>query len=108
MPDHGFSVHTGKLRTEAGEWAQRKQGLRDALDLIDNGSGKGYKFGLLAQNANLDGEHDHFITAMVKAVNDAIATYDFIQHALLSAARDYDGSDATAAESQRSLEKRLP
>lgn len=109
MSDIGtFAVDSGELRKEAREWSVRQRRLVEAEDLADNGLAKGYKFGLLAQNAGLGDEHDRFISSMVTALGQGISTFDYLRAALRSTANAYDGVDATVSESHTDLRRRLP
>ena len=68
MTDLGsFSVESGELREESGEWAARQQHLSEARQLADNGLYKGYKFGFFARSAGLADYHDEFISSIVRA-----------------------------------------
>lgn len=109
MTDLGsFSVESGELREESTEWRARKRHLTQARALADNGLAKGYKFGFFANAAGLDDFHDEYIQAMVDALDDGEATFDYIAAALASTANAYDGVDATSAESAEALKRRLP
>jgi hypothetical protein len=109
MGDIGsFAVQSRALRQEGGEWQTRKQAVQDAHDLADNGIGKGYMFGFLANIAHIGEYHDQFISAITEAFADGVATFDYMSAALDSAANAYDGVDSTAAESADHLRNRLP
>ena len=109
MGDLGsFSVQSRELRQEGQEWGTRKQAVQDAHDLADNGIGRGYMFGYLANVAQLGEYHDHFISAITEAFADGVRTFDYMSAALISAANAYDGVDSTAAESADHLRSRLP
>ena len=109
MTDLGsFSVQSGELREESAEWRTRKQHLREARELANNGLYQGYKFGFFGRAAGLSDRHDEFISAMVQAFHDGEDTFDFISAGLASTANAYDGADNTAAESAESLRERLP
>ncbi len=109
MGDIGsFAVQSGELRQEGKEWQTRKQAVQDAHDLADNGVGKGYMFGYLANVAHLGDYHDHFISSITEAFADGVKTFDYMSAALESAANAYDGVDRTAAESADHLKNRLP
>ena len=109
MTDLGsFKVQSDELRKESSEWTRRKEHLTDAKGLVDNGLGKGYKFGFFGIAAGLDTFHDEYIQAMVTALDDGAKTFDFIAAALESTANAYDGADSTAATDADQLEKRLP
>ena len=109
MGDIGsFAVQSRELRQEGLEWATRKQAVQDAHDLADNGIGKGYLFGYLANVAHLGEYHDSFISAITEAFGDGARTFDYLAAALTSAANAYDGADSTAAESTDHLRNRLP
>jgi len=109
MGDIGsFAVQSRELRQESREWQTRKQAVQDAHDLADNGLGKGYMFGFLANVAHIGDYHDKFISAITEAFADGVATFDYMSAALDSAANAYDGVDSTAAESADHLRNRLP
>ena len=109
MGDIGsFAVQSRELRQEGGEWKTRKQAVQDAHDLADNGVGKGYMFGFLANLAHIGEYHDQFISDISEAFADGVATFDYMSAALESAANAYDGVDSTAAESADQLRNRLP
>jgi hypothetical protein len=109
MGDIGsFAVQSRALRQEGVEWQTRKQAVQDAHDLADNGIGKGYMFGFLANVAHIGEYHDQFISAITEAFADGVATFDYMAAALDSAANAYDGADSTAAESANHLQNRLP
>lgn len=109
MGDIGsFAVQSRELRQEGREWQTRKQAVQDAHDLADNGIGKGYMFGFLANIAHIGEYHDQFISAITEAFADGVATFDYMSAALDSAANAYDGADSTAAESANHLRNRLP
>ncbi len=109
MGDIGsFAVQSAELRQEGQEWQTRKQAVQDAHDLADNGVGKGYMFGFLANVAHIGEYHDQFISAITEAFADGVATFDYMSAALASAANAYDGVDSTAAESADQLRNRLP
>jgi hypothetical protein len=109
MGDIGsFAVQSRELRQEGQEWGTRKQAVQDAHDLADNGLGKGYMFGYLANVAHLGEYHDHFISTITEAFADGVRTFDYLSAALTSAADAYDGVDSTAAESADHLKDRLP
>ena len=109
MGDIGsFAVQSKELRQEGQEWQTRKQAVQDAHDLADNGAGKGYMFGYLANVAHLGEYHDHFISSITEAFADGVKTFDYMSAALESAANAYDGADSTAAESADHLRNRLP
>ena len=109
MGDIGsFAVQSSELRQEGQEWGTRKQAVQDAHDLADNGLGKGYMFGYLANVAHLGEYHDNFISAITEAFADGVRTFDYMSAALVSAANAYDGVDSTAAESADHLRNRLP
>jgi hypothetical protein len=109
MGDIGsFEVQSRELRREGQEWQTRKEAVQGAHDLADNGVGKGYMFGFLANVAHLGEYHDNFISSITEAFADGVKTFDYMSAALISAANAYDGADSTAAESARHLESRLP
>jgi hypothetical protein len=109
MGDLGsFAVQSRELRQEGQEWQTRKQAVQDAHDLADNGVGKGYMFGFLANVAHIGEYHDRFISDISEAFADGVATFDYMSAALDSAANAYDGVDSTAAESADHLRNRLP
>ena len=109
MGDIGsFAVQSRELRQEGQEWQTRKQAVQDAHDLADNGVGKGYMFGFLANVAHIGEYHDQFISDISEAFADGVATFDYMSAALDSAANAYDGVDSTAAESADHLRNRLP
>lgn len=109
MSDIGtFAVDSSELRVEALEWSARRLRLVGARGLADNGVDQGYRFGLLARNAGLNDEHDRFISAIVRAMDQGAATFDYLQAALTATANAYDGVDATVAESHDDLRRRLP
>jgi len=109
MGDIGsFKVESEKLRQEGGEWTNRAGRMADAKGLAEHGKSKGYKFGLLAQNAGLPAQHDTFLDDIVQAFTDGKATFDYFAAALISAANAYDGVDATSATSHDELRKLLP
>lgn len=109
MGDIGsFEVQSRALRQEGQEWQTRKEAVQGAHDLADNGIGKGYMFGYLANVAHLGDYHDTFISAITEAFADGVKTFDYLSAALTSAANAYDGADSTAAESAAHLESRLP
>jgi len=109
MGDIGsFAVQSQELRQEGQEWHTRKQAVQGAHDLADNGVGKGYMFGYLANVAHLGEYHDHFVSAITEAFADGVKTFDYMSAALESAANAYDGVDSTAAESADHLKNRLP
>jgi hypothetical protein len=109
MGDIGsFAVQSRELRQEGREWQTRKQAVQDAHDLADNGVGKGYMFGFLANIAHIGEYHDQFISDISEAFADGVATFDYMSAALDSAANAYDGVDSTAAESADHLRNRLP
>ncbi len=109
MGDIGsFAVQSRELRQEGAEWQTRKQAVQNAHDLADNGIGKGYMFGFLANIAHIGEYHDQFISAITEAFADGVATFDYMSAALDSAANAYDGVDSTAAESANHLGNRLP
>lgn len=109
MGDIGsFAVQSRELRHEGVEWQTRKQAVQDAHDLADNGVGKGYMFGFLANVAHIGDYHDRFIGDISEAFADGVSTFDYMSAALDSAANAYDGVDSTAAESADRLRNRLP
>lgn len=109
MGDLGsFAVQSQELRQEGKEWQTRKQAVVDAEGLADNGAGKGYMFGFLANVAGIGDQHDEFITAITGALTNGVKTFDYMSAALISAANAYDGVDATVAESADQLKGRLP
>jgi len=109
MGDIGsFEVQSRELRQEGQEWQTRKQAVQSAHDLADNGIGKGYMFGYLANVAHLGEYHDHFVSAITDAFADGVKTFDYMSAALTSAANAYDGADTTSAESAGHLKDRLP
>ena len=109
MGDIGsFAVQSRELRQEGREWKTRKQAVQDAHDLADNGVGKGYMFGFLANIAHIGEYHDKFISDISEAFADGVASFVYMSAALDSAANAYDGVDSTAAESSDQLRNRLP
>ena len=109
MGDIGsFAVPEPGAAPGGREWKTRKQAVQDAHDLADNGVGKGYMFGFLANIAHIGEYHDKFISDISEAFADGVATFDYMSAALDSAANAYDGVDSTAAESADQLRNRLP
>lgn len=98
MTDRGsFKVQSDKLREHATLWEGRAKDAGDAKTLIQPGVGMGYKFGILAGEANVKEYYNAWSEAMEQALADADSSFTYLDAALTSAANDYDGVDSTQA-----------
>lgn len=105
MSDLGtFKVQSDALRTESKVWRTKATHAATAEGLIAGVVGRGDAFGVMAGSCGVTGNYNAWSAAMLKALQDAERSFDYLEAALVSAANAYDGVDATVATSVQKLD----
>lgn len=99
-----FQVQTDTLRAHAKMWSDHATAVQSAQTTVSPGIGKGDDFGYLAGLNGVADNYDTWSTAMDQALTDAQKCFRYLDAALVSAADEYDDSDATAAASAATLD----
>lgn len=99
-----FQVQSDTLRAHAKLWRDHAADVESAKATVSSGIGKGEDFGYLAGLNNVAEHYNTWSSAMEQALTDAHQCFTYLDAALVSAANDYDDSDATAATSAAQLD----
>jgi uncharacterized protein YukE len=91
------------LLTTAAGVAGTATELSQARAHVEACQGRGAEFGWYAQRAGIDGDHDQFADAMVKALTDGENTLKAISANLVAAAKDFGLTDAGVADDFHTL-----
>lgn len=102
-----FQVQSETLRSHAKLWSDHAGDVKSAQATVSPGIGMGDDFGYLAGLNNVADNYDTWSRAMDQALTDAQKCFDYLAAALISAANDYDDSDATAATSAAELDQMI-
>lgn len=92
------------IRQAAAGWAGISQELHFARLHVEYGDGKGDEFGYYAQRANINTEHNTFITAMRTALETGEKQLASVAEILEQIAEDFGAKDAEVADRFHQLE----
>lgn len=105
MTDRGsFTVQSQALKDHATVWQDNATHADDAHTKISPAIGKGDDFGYLAGREGVSENYNQWTADMGSALQDASATFTYLYTALVSTARDYDGTDSTVATDMQQLD----
>lgn len=86
------------LLEAAAGWQGVAAEFKGAKADMMRGDGRGSEFGGLATLANIDTQHNDFVTAMIAALSTGQQTMSDIAQALIDTAKDFGATDTDIAD----------